>query len=141
MTQADIKELTGISESTISRIEKNEVSPSSNFILQICKSLSVSADWLLMGKELPLESLEDSEMEILELFNKLPQDEKYILIGRLRERTGSSWFGEPDISQKSQKKSALYEENTKVEFSGEIGVRADSLHIQPAGNKHLTGKQ
>jgi len=51
LKQSDVANITGISTSNISRIEKNEISPSAKMILQICKSFSVSTDWLLTGEE------------------------------------------------------------------------------------------
>ena len=47
MKQSDIAEKIGVSTSNISRIEKNEISPSATIVLQICKSFDVSTDWPL----------------------------------------------------------------------------------------------
>ena len=51
MKQSDIAEKIGISTSNISRIEKDEISPSATIVLQICKSFNVSTDWLLTGSD------------------------------------------------------------------------------------------
>ncbi len=51
LKQSDVANSIGASISNISRIEKDEISPSAQIIIQICKYFDVSSDWLLFGGE------------------------------------------------------------------------------------------
>lgn len=76
LTQLDMSEKTGISRSNISRIEKNEISPSSNVIVQICTSFDVSFAWLLTGEG---EMRKEASVPAEEPVQKLSMDEKILL--------------------------------------------------------------
>lgn len=88
----------GASAANLSRIERNEISPSVDIVLRICKTLNLSYDWVLAGKGemcppaaadeqadsiAPMtrrDSLSAEEEIILEYFHVLPKGAKKDLI-------------------------------------------------------------
>lgn len=47
MTQRELAQKIGVTEATMCRYCKNERDPKSETIIDICRTLNVSADWLL----------------------------------------------------------------------------------------------
>ena len=82
LKQVDVANKTGISTSNISRIEKNEINPSADTILQICNLFSVSSDWLLMGNELKYKPNKKTATEelLLENFRDMNQEQQRQLV-------------------------------------------------------------
>ncbi len=91
MTQKEFSEKTGILPSTISEWKKNHTNPSSEKILNICKALDVTPEWLLSGID-PVEGRDknhdyyvvyrdtDTGMLVSE-FNKLNKSQRDRLLG------------------------------------------------------------
>ncbi|MDD3594825.1 helix-turn-helix domain-containing protein [Sulfuricurvum sp.] len=50
MSQYDLSESIGVSQKTISQWEVDKSDPSADALQKICSSLSISANWLLLGK-------------------------------------------------------------------------------------------
>ena len=67
-TQAEFAELLDISITFLSEIENGKKGLSQETLARLCKSLQVSADYILFGKEVPKASL-------LELANELSMEE------------------------------------------------------------------
>lgn len=79
----------GVSQSTISDIEKDKRSPQLNTLEKICESLDIDMIELLADQKI-IKKLRDDEALILNFFNKLTPKEKESLIQFLKlllERT------------------------------------------------------
>jgi transcriptional regulator with XRE-family HTH domain len=83
LTISQLEKITGISTSFISDIENNKKSPTSNIIIELCKALEISADWLLLDKE----NITDNkkETELLEIYRLLSEDNKAVGKYKLKE--------------------------------------------------------
>jgi transcriptional regulator with XRE-family HTH domain len=88
LTQGNVSAATGVSTSNISRIEKNEISPSADIILHICKYLGISINWLLTGEEEPttqtvvtvISDLSDTEEILLEEYRAADKDKRRAIL-------------------------------------------------------------
>lgn len=115
LKQSELGSKIGVSTSNISRIEKNEISPSANIVLQICNYFDISADWLLSGtttlddsiKKDPYQDLSEDEYKILHHYRKLPLKEQFITLGILEEKARQAEFNSDanDNMQSSEPKS------------------------------------
>lgn len=47
MTQKDLADAIGVTQATMTRYCKNQRKPTADAIIKICKTLNISADWLL----------------------------------------------------------------------------------------------
>lgn len=64
--------------------------PNSEIVFKIATRLDVSCDRLLLGREtekVPVPGISENGREMLELYEKLPEREQILLIGRLQEMT------------------------------------------------------
>lgn len=64
--------------------------PNSEIVFKIATRLDVSCDRLLLGREtekVPAPGISENGREMLELYEKLPEREQILLIGRLQEMT------------------------------------------------------
>ena len=64
--------------------------PNSEIVFKIATRLDVSCDRLLLGEETkkaPAPGISENGREMLELYEKLPEREQLLLIGRLQEMT------------------------------------------------------
>lgn len=95
VTQQELADATGISRGNLSNYEKDRFKPASDAILAIASYFNVSTDWLLTGKE-SLNSktniynphnnsmvLSNREIELINLFRKLKNDDKLKIEGML----------------------------------------------------------
>ncbi|EHJ02388.1 helix-turn-helix domain protein [Clostridium sp. DL-VIII] len=95
VTQQELADATGISRGNLSNYEKDRFKPASDAILAIANYFNVSTDWLLTGKE-SLNSktniynphnnsmvLSNREIELINLFRKLKNDDKLKIEGML----------------------------------------------------------
>ena len=57
MTQKELSQKIGITDVTMSRYCKNERKPTSDVIIKICKTLNISADWLMELQEKSMEQM------------------------------------------------------------------------------------
>lgn len=76
LTGKDLEEKSGIGQSTISRIEQDQHSPSIDTLFSICQALDISL------KELLVEDLDQSPPELLRLLDiakKLPEEKREAL--------------------------------------------------------------
>ena len=78
ITQKFIFESTGISQSNLSKYERDITQPTSDAIISICQFYKISADWLLFGIESKkLEVIEDPELErMIILLRKMMQSDQ-----------------------------------------------------------------
>lgn len=67
-TNAELEEKSNISNSQISKWIKNNQKPSYDKVVAVAKTLNVSIDWLLLGKE--NENLTAEEQELIDLYRK-----------------------------------------------------------------------
>lgn len=64
--------------------------PNSEIVFKIATRLDVSCDRLLLGREtekVPVPGISENGREMLELYEKLPEREQILLLGRLQEMT------------------------------------------------------
>lgn len=62
MTQAELAELTGVSQRTLCRYELSEREPDASFVLRVCKLFKVSCDSLMDSQDMLLyDSLDKSD--------------------------------------------------------------------------------
>lgn len=78
VTQKFIFESTGVSQSNLSKYERDITQPTSDAIISICQFYKISADWLLFGVESKkLEVVEDPELErMIILLRKMMQGDQ-----------------------------------------------------------------
>lgn len=62
VSQITLAQMTNVSRSNISKIESNEIKPTSNSIVAIADYFQVSTDWLLKGAEYEVSVAEDSAL-------------------------------------------------------------------------------
>lgn len=87
ITQTQIQQETSISSGNLSCIENGKYLPSAVALLELSKILDCSIDWMLTGKSSISESstiLDNKEIELLNGFRELPEDDKEELMGLLR---------------------------------------------------------
>lgn len=95
LKQKQLADYTGISTAAISSWKKLKTNPSSDKIPKICEFLDVSYEYLLTGVEKQTDSVtvmndftsdtygsvSDLELDLLNRFRKLPERDKYKVIG------------------------------------------------------------
>lgn len=90
--QRDIFEnIEGVTKSTVSSWKTRHTDPPAKMIIPICELLGVSVEFLLTGETskksslcFPKVTITDSDMELLELFRKLPSDKQSELRGEIK---------------------------------------------------------
>lgn len=89
-TQRDLAAEIGVSTSTLNNWLKLGRDIPAQYIVPICEFLSTSPAYLLTGEETkkaPAPGISENGREMLELYEKLPEREQLLLIGRLQEMT------------------------------------------------------
>lgn len=89
LTIRELADKISISKSNISNYEQNKSTPAANIIVRYSELFKLTTDWILKGEETQL-NLSEEEKEVLELFNKLSDKEKWKLIGQLEYITKSN---------------------------------------------------
>ena len=64
LSQKEFAELTGIKQSTVSEWKKNKTNPSSDKILDICRVLDVSPEWLIADHSMDAQTVPDGVMKV-----------------------------------------------------------------------------
>lgn len=78
----------GIGSSTVNNWKIRNTDPPAKYIVPICEHLGCSVEYLLTGQETkkdPSPDISENGREMLELFDRLPDREQVLLIGRLQE--------------------------------------------------------
>ena len=98
MKQADLCRITKIPKSAISQYLSGDFEPKQDRIYIISKALEVSETWLL-GYDVPMEretppsltkeDLSEGEKTLLELFNKVPEDQQKLVLQMIRAALSS----------------------------------------------------
>ena len=98
MKQSELCQLTKIPKSAISQYVSGCFEPKQDRIYFIAKTLDVSEAWL-MGYDVPMErgkapttdkqELSDGEKALLELFNRVPEDQQKLVLQMIRAALGS----------------------------------------------------
>lgn len=89
-TQRDLAAEIGVSTSTLNNWLKLGRDIPAQYIVPICEFLNTSPAYLLTGgetKKAPAPGISENGREMLELYEKLPEREQLLLIGRLQEMT------------------------------------------------------
>ena len=89
-TQRDLAAEIGVSTSTLNNWLKLGRDIPAQYIVPICEFLNTSPTYLLTGEETkkaPAPGISENGREMLELYEKLPEREQILLIGRLQEMT------------------------------------------------------
>lgn len=89
-TQRDLAAAIGVSTSTLNNWLKLGRDIPAQYIVPICEFFDVSLSFLLTGSETekaPAPGISENGREMLELYEKLPEREQLLLIGRLQEMT------------------------------------------------------
>jgi transcriptional regulator with XRE-family HTH domain len=97
MRQSELCRITKIPKSAISQYLSGDFEPKQNRIYLIAKTLDVSETWL-MGYDVPMErknpsptkeELSEGEKILLELFNRVPEDQQKLVLQMIRAALGS----------------------------------------------------
>jgi transcriptional regulator with XRE-family HTH domain len=100
MKQSELCQITKIPKSAISQYISGCFEPKQDRIYLIAKTLSVSEAWL-MGYDVPMErdketppsptidELSEGEKALLELFNRVPEDQQKLVLQMIRAALGS----------------------------------------------------
>lgn len=98
MKQSELCQITNIPKSAISQYISECFEPKQDRIYLIAKTLNVSEAWL-MGYDVPMErqknlpqekeSLSEGEKALLELFNRVPEDQQKLVLQMIRAALGS----------------------------------------------------
>lgn len=78
----------GVKTNTTTSWKQRGTDPPAKYIAQICEFLGCSLEYLLTGQEAekaPVPGMSENGREMLELYEKLPEREQILLIGRLQE--------------------------------------------------------
>lgn len=89
-TQRDLAAEIGVSTSTLNNWLKLGRDIPAQYIVPICEFLNTSPAYLLTGEETKKATapgISENGREMLELYEKLPEREQLLLIGRLQEMT------------------------------------------------------
>ena len=96
--QADLARLTGISKGGISNYVTGRYEPKSDIISKLATALNVSEMWL-WGYDVPMErkskishsepTLTEGEKLLLDLFNRVPEDQQQLVLQMIRAALGS----------------------------------------------------
>lgn len=96
--QADLCQMTNIPKSSLSLYLKDAYEPKQDRIFLIAKALRVSEAWL-MGYDVPMEKekenspsepqLTEGEKMLLDLFNRVPEDQQQLVLQMIRAALGS----------------------------------------------------
>ena len=96
--QADLARLTGISKGGISNYVTGRYEPKSDIISKMAAALNVSEMWL-WGYDVPMErkneisptepELSEGEKVLLDLFNRVPEDQQQLVLQMIRAALGS----------------------------------------------------
>lgn len=98
MRQSELCQLTKIPKSAISQYLRGDFEPKQDRIYLIAKTLDVSEAWLI-GYDVPIErenalspstiELSEGEKALLELFNRVPEDQQKLVLQMIRAALGS----------------------------------------------------
>lgn len=80
----------GIGTSTATNWKQRNTDPPAKYIVPICEYLGCSIEYLLTGQEAkkePAPGISENGRQMLELYEKLPEREQLLLLGRLQEMT------------------------------------------------------
>lgn len=98
MKQSDLARITGLSKGGISNYVTGRYEPKSDIISKLAKALSCSEMWL-WGYDVPMEretpppltkdQLSEGEKAVVELFNRVPEDQKKLVLQMIRAALGS----------------------------------------------------
>lgn len=74
ISMAKLEKISGVTSGNISDIENNKKTPGAKAIIELCKSLEITADWLLTGTESI--KLSEEEKILLKRYSTLTEREK-----------------------------------------------------------------
>lgn len=80
----------GVATSVTTGWKQRGTDPPAKYVVRICEFLGCSISYFLTGQETKKESvpgISENGREMLELYEKLPEREQILLIGRLQEMT------------------------------------------------------
>ena len=80
----------GVKTNTTTSWKQRGTDPPAKYIAQICEFLDCSLEYLLTGQEtekVPAPGMSENGREMLELYERLPEREQLLLLGRLQEMT------------------------------------------------------
>lgn len=99
MKQSDLCRMTKIPKSAISQYLSGDFEPKQDRIYLIAQTLDVSETWLI-GYDVPMEretpppltkeSLSEGEKALLDLFNRVPEDQQKLVLQMIRAALGNS---------------------------------------------------
>lgn len=107
---ARLAEATGASRSLVQAWVKGEKKPSMDYIIALARYFSVTTDDLLCcsleNKKAPVLGISENGREMLALYERLPERDQLLLLGRLQEMTAPlvGGAGEPPAAASSDAK-------------------------------------
>lgn len=91
LSQAELAEKTGLTQTTISTIEKGKSDTTTKALCQIAKALDVSIDWLLFGEtnedtanKPPEREFSKQQLELIEITDKMTDQQQTELLGAVK---------------------------------------------------------
>ena len=92
--QEQLAKYLGVAPTVLTNWKKRNTDPPAKYIAPICEFLGCSVSYFLTGsdtepetKKAPALGISENGREMLELYEKLPEREQLLLIGRLQEMT------------------------------------------------------
>lgn len=90
LTAYGLSKKIGVNTTTTTNWKQRGTDPPAKYLIPICEYLGCSLEYLLTGQETekaPAPGMSENGREMLELYEKLPEREQILLIGRLQEMT------------------------------------------------------
>ena len=88
LTAYGLSKKLGVNTTTTSNWKQRGTDPPAKYIIPICEYLGCSMEYLLTGQETekaPIPGISENGREMLELYERLPERDQLLLLGRLQE--------------------------------------------------------
>ena len=88
LSASGLSKVLGVGTNQTTNWKQRNTDPPAKYIIPICEYLGCSVEYLLTGKDakpVPSPTLSKNAIEMLELYERLPEREQLILLGRLQE--------------------------------------------------------
>lgn len=90
LTAYGLSKKIGVNTTTTTNWKQRGTDPPAKYLIPICEYLGCSLEYLLTGQETekaPAPGMSENGREMLELYERLPEREQLLLLGRLQEMT------------------------------------------------------
>lgn len=109
LTAYGLCKVLGVTTTVTTNWKQRNTDPPAKYILPICEYVGCSVEYLLTGedtKKAPVLGMSENGREMLELYERLPERDQLLLLGRLQEMTAplAGGTGEPPAAASSDAK-------------------------------------